>query len=152
MFVISVVFSSSSPTIPDDLFLSVRESNYFLNKDKNPRLGVAGEHLPKGLLDDFIYEHVVNEKRPTTEDVRNDRGDRFIEHSGVFFDTKAYVKFVANDVVLAGIALNRCATEPLNFKFLKYGTGYFAGPFRHLLNRFIGNLSEHVICQLDDQQ
>ncbi|KAG4076096.1 hypothetical protein HA402_011442 [Bradysia odoriphaga] len=102
------------------------------------RLVLVGEHLPKGLLDDFIYEHVVNERKPSMDDVRSDSSGRFIEESGVFFDSKAYVRFVANDVVLAGISLNSCATEPLNFKFLKYGTGYFAGPFRYLLDRFIG--------------
>ncbi|XP_037041118.1 uncharacterized protein LOC119077872 isoform X2 [Bradysia coprophila] len=102
------------------------------------RLVLVGEDLPKGLLDDFIYEHVVNENKPTMDDVRSNQTGRFIEESGVFFDTKAYVKFVANDVVLAGFALNRCATESINFKFLKYGTGYFAGPFRYLLDRFIG--------------
>lgn len=101
---------------------------------------VAGDHLPKGLLDEFIYEQVVKEKKPTIEEVRLDYSDRFVECDGVFFDSKAYVKFVANDVVLAGIALNQCATESLNFKFLKYGTGYFAGPFSHLLGRFIGGL------------
>lgn len=98
----------------------------------------AGEHLPTGLLDEFIYQKVVNEKKPTIEQARNDHSGRFVGHSGVFFDTKAYVKFVANDVVLAGIALNHNATGPINFKFLKYGTGYFAGPFRQLLERFIG--------------
>lgn len=94
--------------------------------------------MPKGLLDDFIYEQVVRDKKPTMDKVRSDHSGRFIECGDVFFDIKAYVKFVANDVVLAGIALNQCASEALNFKFLKYGTGFFAGPFLHLLDRFIG--------------
>lgn len=99
---------------------------------------VIGENLPKGLLDEFIYEQVVKEKKPTIERVRSDHSGRFIECCGVFFDSKAYVKFVSNDVVLTGFALHQFATEPLNFKFLKYGTGFFAGPFRLLLERFIG--------------
>lgn len=74
------------------------------------------------------------------EQVRRDSQQRFIACSGVFFDSKAYVEFVANDVILAGMALNHCATEPLNFKFLKYGTGYFAGQFSNLLQKFIGEI------------
>lgn len=89
-------------------------------------------------MDEFIYEQVVKEKKPTIEEVRSDVSGRFFQCQGVFFDSKAYVKFVANDLVLCGVGLNQCASEPLNFKFLKYGTGYFAGPFRQLLDRFIG--------------
>ncbi|XP_037048840.1 uncharacterized protein LOC119083264 [Bradysia coprophila] len=110
----------------------------FQQKYNTGRLVLVGEDLPRGVLDDFIYTRVVQQEKPTIDNVRSDCSGRFIECSGVYFDSTAYVKFVAHDVLLAGIALNQSATEPLNFKFLKYGTGFYAGPFRHLLDRFIG--------------
>lgn len=88
---------------------------------------------------------MVKQKKPTIEQVRRDCSGRFVECMGVFFDSTAYIKFVANDIIMTGIALNQCATEPLNLKFLKYGTGYFAGPFRHLLENFIGDA--YKCCQ-----
>lgn len=100
---------------------------------------IIGEIVPKGLLDDFIYKHVVDEEKPTIEQAKRD-SRRFVPRGDVFFDIKAYIKFVANDVFITGMALNHCAKEPINFKFLKYGTGYFAGPFRDLLERFIGKV------------
>ncbi|KAJ6649492.1 hypothetical protein Bhyg_04728, partial [Pseudolycoriella hygida] len=110
----------------------------FQQRYNSGRLVIVAEDLPKGLLDDFIYEEVVREKKPTMEHVRQDKEQRFFERSGVFFDSKAYVAFVAHDITLAGLALNCTSTEPLNFKFLRYGTGYFGGPFTDLLQKFIG--------------
>lgn len=60
----------------------------------------------------------------------------------VFFDVHAYRKFVANDVVLCGIALIDAVErdahgDQLNFKFLKYGTGFFAGDFERIVNKHI---------------
>lgn len=96
--------------------------------------------MPKGLLDDFIYRMVVNEEKPTVDQAKKDTSGRFEPRGNVFFDIKAYTRFVANDVFITGMALNQCANEAINFKFLKYGTGYFAGPFRDLLERYIGEI------------
>ncbi|KAJ6640645.1 hypothetical protein Bhyg_05576, partial [Pseudolycoriella hygida] len=98
-------------------------------------------------LDDLIFENVVGEKKKTYDQVDKD-DNRFVAvQSGlwrrkVYFDTYAYRQFVANDVLLSGTALidtveKHSNDDRLNFKFLKYGTGFFAQDFGHIVNKFI---------------
>lgn len=152
MCVILLAFNSSIIIILEDSSLWVNKTFFHHKIDTKWKLNVSiviGENTPKGVLDDFIYEHVVNERKPTIKDAKNDNSGRFVLCNGVFFDVRAYVMFVANDVFITGMALNECATEPLNFKFLKYGTGYFAGQFRDLLEKFIGDIVTRFHCFIE---
>lgn len=118
------------------------------------RLVLIQESEPnKGPLDDFIFENVVGEKKKSYRDVvassvDSDAKQRYIKHDGFgrpgkgscFLDSKAYKKFVALDVILSGLAVAELASaqgDKVNFKFLKYGTGYFAGKFREHLDSLI---------------
>lgn len=61
----------------------------------------------------------------------------------------AYQKFVASDVVLAGLAVAEMASrngERVAFKFLKYGTGFFAGSFSRETNK---NILKGVVMGLE---
>lgn len=113
-------------------------------------------------LDDLIFENVVGEKKSTYDEAatKAEQGDkRFIAVKSefgtptifvqgglwrrkVFFDTFAYRQFVANDVILSGTALvdtveKHGPGDRLNFKFLKYGSGFFAQDFQHIVNEHI---------------
>lgn len=110
----------------------------------------------KGILDDFIYANVVGEQRQSFEKVLDKwaNGDvatnqRYLRHGGFgpgngpcFIDTKAYCSFVKMDVILSGTAIAKMVTthhpeDKINFKFLKYGTGFFARKFANELDRLI---------------
>ncbi|ODN02206.1 hypothetical protein Ocin01_04456 [Orchesella cincta] len=106
----------------------------------------------KGPFDDVIFEHVVGEKKKSFAEVNKAKDDegmkkRYLKHDGYggkagpcYLDGVAYRKFVKTDVLLCGLALADLAAEKgdqLNFKFLKYGTGYFAGKFVKELNSLI---------------
>lgn len=114
----------------------------------------------QGVLDDLIFEKVVGEKRRSFEDIANAwNGDdseseqinqRYIRHDGYglpgrgscFIDTQAYALFVKHDVILYGAALQKMVSvhhrnDKIHFKFLKYGTGFFAWKFAKTLNEFI---------------
>lgn len=125
------------------------------------RLVLIQEHEAfQGVLDDFIFENVVGEKRCSFDDIVNvwNRDDseseqvkqRYIRHDGYglpgrgscFIDTKAYALFVKQDVILYGTALQKIVSfhhrnDKIHFKFLKYGTGFFAGKFAKILNELI---------------
>lgn len=110
----------------------------------------------KGVLDNVIYENVVGEEKRTFSDIEaswNDNDEtkqRYIRHDGYgipgrgscFFDTKAYALFVRRDVVLYGLALQHMVVthhpnDKIHFKFLKYGTGFFAWKFAKILDELI---------------
>lgn len=111
----------------------------------------------KGILDDFIFENVVGEKKMSYEDVIilcNQSGPgseavklRYWRHqgfrnNGCFIDTTAYTKFVISDVILCGKALCTMVKQwypedQIHFKFLKYGTGFYAGKFSGPLEKLI---------------
>ncbi|XP_035703085.1 uncharacterized protein LOC110842792 isoform X2 [Folsomia candida] len=107
-----------------------------------------------GLLDDFIFEHVVGEKRKSYDEAKADHADRYISTQSFgnvssLFDVYAYQKFVASDVVLAGLAVAEMASrngERVAFKFLKYGTGFFAGSFSRETNK---NILKGVVMGLE---
>ncbi|MCS5709316.1 hypothetical protein CC99x_010405 [Candidatus Berkiella cookevillensis] len=91
--------------------------------------------LPKGALDEDIYLNTVGETKKTYQQAIADNSGRFLtgffKNTAVIFDTKAFHAFVAQDFVLSAQALNRHAKahnpqRSLNFKFLKYGAGFFA--------------------------
>jgi hypothetical protein len=109
----------------------------FQNRHNSGRLVLIGNDLPKGLLDDFIFRKVVGEDKKSYKETDEDRSGRYVKHEDVYFDTIAYKKFVTNDVLITGLALNEIAKEELNFKFLKYGSGFFAGPFSQILGKYI---------------
>lgn len=113
----------------------------FQNKFNTGRLVLISRYdtLQKGVLDDEISRNVVGEAKSCPEFRET---QRYIPcKSSIFgevlFDKVAYKRFVAKDVVLAGLALNREAArdheQPINFKFLKYGSGFFAGDFTHII-------------------
>lgn len=104
------------------------------------RLVLVGHKVPKGLLDDLIYQNVVGEKRPTFAQARNDRTGRFVKKGAVYFDTYAYERFVEKDFSLVCLALHKqpgLKVANVNLKFLKYGCGGFAGNFRDILEKHI---------------
>lgn len=103
------------------------------------RLVVIGENLPKGKLDDFIYESITGESKPSYETARKDNTGRFIDIHGCFFDSKAYIKFVSRDVLLSFLAVDRVAKEKITFKFVKYGCGFYAGQFSGITNSLISH-------------
>lgn len=108
----------------------------FQQLDNTGRHVVVFENdMPRGALDNEIYENTVGEKKPTMAQAAINTTGRYIsgEFKGkyILFDTKAYQAFVAQDFVLAAMALNTQANKTLprdnlNFKFLKYGAGFFA--------------------------
>lgn len=88
--------------------------------------------LSKGILDDLIFTNTVGEKKATTEQAKKDK-ERYIPGTfhgqEVLFDKQAYHAFIAKDFVLAALALQENAKinkQEINFKFLKYGAGFFA--------------------------
>ncbi len=103
----------------------------------------------EGLIDDLIFENIVKEKKLTFDEVSElSSSERYVKLSNnCYFDSYAYKKFVINDVLLTGIALNDYLSSDkveVNFKFLKYGTGFFAGSIstRQVLEQ---NISDAVI-------
>jgi hypothetical protein len=90
--------------------------------------------FPKGSLDDEIYQNTVGQKKPTYQEALQNP-ERFIKGNfkskAVLLDTKAFQRFVMQDFILAATSLNAQAKlakpkDELNFKFLKYGVGFFA--------------------------
>ena len=147
-------YPEDSPRIPqnDRVYVCDLIALEFQTLYNTGRLVFIGKDLPKGLLDEFIYEQVVGEKRPTLEEVAKDKSGRFLLQDGEYFDRKAYKRFVAKDVLTTGLALDQCANEFVNFKFLKYGTGYYAGPYQKLLESLIGQGVAEGLAELLPRQ
>lgn len=125
------------------------------------RLVLIQENEPySGVLDSYLYENVVGEKKRSFSEIEEvwDKADnegeeikqRYIRHDGFglpgqgscFLDTKAYASFVKQDVILYGLALQKMVSthhpsDNIHFKFLKYGTGFFAWKFAKILNELI---------------
>ena len=91
----------------------------------------------RSILDNFIYESIMDEPRPTYEQCQADRTGQFVkirtkEDAEGFYieycDTRAYQAIVACDFVLGGIAQNDLAQDGVktNYKFLHYGAGFFS--------------------------
>lgn len=100
----------------------------------------------EGLLDNAIYEAIVGEKRPN-HSICNQNQERFIScPGGIYFDTKAYIEFVSHDLLLSVIAINMIASRDVCFKFLKYGTGFFAGNYGTILEQ---NINRGVLKGLE---
>lgn len=114
----------------------------------------------EGILDSFIFEKIVGEKRRSFGDIvqiwskngtESERiKKRYIRHDGYglpgrgscFLDAKAYAAFVKHDVILYGAALQKMVRvhhpdDKIHFKFLKYGTGFFAWRFAKMLDELI---------------
>lgn len=63
----------------------------------------------------------------------------FSKHN-CFFDTFAYRRFIAADLILCGLAVAHVASingDKVNFKFLKYGSGFFAGELTDVINKYV---------------
>jgi hypothetical protein len=93
------------------------------------------DDIPKGTLDKEIFKQTVGEEKSTFTEANQDKVGRFLKgkfkDKPVLFDTKAFQAFVMQDFILAATALNSQANvanpkDELNFKFLKYGAGFFA--------------------------
>lgn len=118
----------------------------------------ARNTFPEGALDKEIYLSTVGEDKPTYQQAKQDKTGRFIQGSfkgkSVLFDVKAYQAFVIQDFILAATAVNEQAkahpAKDINFKFLKYGAGFFAdgldGKARKLLSE---NLTLAVLKGLE---
>lgn len=113
-----------------------------------------------GVLDNLLYENVVGEPKRSFSEIEQIWGredndseqvkQRYIRHAGYglpgrgscFLDTKAYASFVKHDVILYGLALQKIVSthhpnDKIHFKFLKYGTGFFAWRFAKILDELI---------------
>ena len=104
------------------------------------RLVLIGPNEYVGLLDDFILENVTGQKRVSFEQIKSDRTGRFKKCGDAYFDTYAYEKFVEQDFILVCLALQDTlgpAANEINLKFLKYGTGFFAGLYARILEQHI---------------
>jgi hypothetical protein len=120
------------------------------------RLVLICEKPIEGILDHLIYEKVVGEPKMSYEKVEHvSKNDlRYVKFESkvfgnCFLDTFAYRQFVAQDVLLMGMALSESCAEigdKVNMKFLKYGTGFFAGEFADILN---WNILEGVVDGLE---
>ncbi len=93
----------------------------------------------EGPLDKDIYQHTVGGTKPLYAQAQQNTEGRFLvgafNEKPVLFDTQAYQSFIIQDFLLAATALNtqaKLASPPdeLNFKFLKYGTGFFANELK----------------------
>ena len=98
------------------------------------RFVLVNENLRNGPLDELIFNNVVGQPKGRIDNIQMDRSGRYVNHNNYFFDTYAYQKFVANDFALVCLSLTQSRTGPLKLKFLKYGTGFFAGPFGPILD------------------
>lgn len=107
----------------------------FQNKVNTGRLVLIGqEPLQQGFLDQQIYRNIVQQPRATFDECKAQTYRyKLCEFHGkkVYFDTAAYSLFVREDFISAALAINDAAIakgiiKPINFKFLSYGTGFFA--------------------------
>lgn len=122
---------------PIDVYLCDLSGLQFQQPHNTGRLVlISPDTLPAGSLDDMIYRNTVgkDEKKATFADCEKDKTNRyrkvFFHGKPVYFDTFAYKQFVKQDFEQAALALNDAAKgDPkgrANFKFLSYGTGFFA--------------------------
>lgn len=146
-------YKSSRVVQKDRVYICDLAALQFQKAYNSGRLILIQEAEPnKGHIDDFIFENVVGEKKRSFKDIVSSSSEeskkRYLKHDGYgkkgkgscFLDTHAYKKFVEQDVVLTGLALaDRASSQghQLNFKFLKYGTGYFAWKFVKELDSLI---------------
>lgn len=115
--------------------------------------------LPQGALDADIFEQTVGEKKRSFKEANQDTSGRFLQGNfkgkPVLFDTIAYQAFIMQDFILSALALNAQAklTDPkdeLNFKFLKYGAGFFAyGLFGDAKDKLSENLTMGVLRAIE---
>ncbi|MBV9576789.1 MAG: hypothetical protein JO149_09220, partial [Gammaproteobacteria bacterium] len=111
---------------------------------------INSDSSERGFLDKDIYRETVGEEKKFYAEASIDK-NRYIKvevfDQDQLFDTLAFQRFVAQDFILAAHAINAVADpsdKQLNFKFLKYGAGYFASAFPDTINNekceeFIGN-------------
>jgi len=162
-------YPRGAPLVPQsaDVYICDLTGLQFQNEHNSGRLVLIGEEdqFPKGEFDEAIFQNVVGEPKKPFGQVSSSKRyvrTKFTPKSGdVFFDTVAYKRFVAKDVVLCGIALDGLIAgsdtsasadkgtgkKPIVFKFLKYGSGFFAGKFgpiieEHILEGVIDGLEE----------
>ena len=103
------------------------------------RLVLVAQDLPEGAFDEYIFESIVGEPRKKFGQVKYDKTGRYKKYDHVYFDTYAYKKFVANDLLMVCLALHKMNLVNVNMKFLKYGCGFFAGEYSRELDRNIGD-------------
>jgi len=110
----------------------------------------------KGLLDEELFQEVVGEKKQYFKDIKEYDMNRYhfvksYEFGNCYFDSLAYYAFVKSDVLFVLHALSSFAEsshlENIVFRFLKYGTGFYAGDFGHLME---GKLIEAIVDGVED--
>ena len=114
----------------DKVYIADLAGLQFQRSYNSGRLVLIDKNTPSGLLDELIYRSVVGENKRSFDEAAADASGRYVKlfSQNQYFDSTAYKKFVSNDLLLAGLALNDISeNEEINFKFLKYGTGFFAG-------------------------
>ena len=125
---------------PQDTYVADLSALQFQKAYNSGRLVLIapdGKPLPKGTLDDTIFQNTVGEVKADYKTCEQDRTGRYVKletgripgpYAESYFDTVAYQRFVAQDYVLSATALNAAAkqnSDQLNFRFLSYGTGFF---------------------------
>ncbi len=131
-------YPSGSPIILDrDVYICDLAALQFqqLNNTGRHVLISQDDSLPKGLLDQEIFKNTVGQNKLSFKQAKENNSNRFLDCSfrgnNMLFDSVAFQAFVAQDFLLSAESLNIMAQKSknndlLNFKFLKYGTGFFA--------------------------
>lgn len=130
----------------------------FQQEINSGRLVLIGGDLPQGKYDNEIFKATVGEKKKSLAEVelflKDNKADRYVNiaqdaNSSIYLDLVAYRKFVAQDVVLSGVGINKLAQqhkEKILFKFRSYGTGFFAGDLGGKIDsdKLKAQLKEHI--------
>lgn len=141
-----------------DVFVADLVGLQFQQRHNSGRLVLlSADGQPRGVLDDEIFRRVVGEPRRTYAQAAADTSGRYVRCGrGELFDTHAYRAFVAGDFVLSCIAVSaRAAGTRVNFKFLQYGTGFFAGDYgsevrQNIVPGVLAGLRRFLAMRVDD--
>jgi len=110
----------------------------------------------KGLLDEELFREIVGEEKKEFKDIQRESENRYnfvksTEFGNCYFDSLAYYAFVKSDVVFVLHALSSFAESSrfgnIVFRFLKYGTGFYAGDFGHFME---SKLAEAVVDGVEE--
>lgn len=131
----SVSINPPQPTIICDLAALQFQQAY--NSGRLVLIPVDDPELPKGELDDQIYQATVGESKKTAAEIKALREEKQKQQypqvnccgKQVYLDLNAYKKFVAKDFILAALTVAKqgkdVTPKDIWFNFLNYGTGFF---------------------------
>lgn len=129
---------------PTEVVLCDSMGLQFQTPENTGRLVLISKNpLPQGALDNYIYQKLTGEaNKKTFAECEKDISGRYerVQAFGqiVYFDSLAYRRFIAEDLITAARSVQEAANSlhtKVNFKFLKQGTGFFAGDFKENINR-----------------